>query len=142
MRFSKQTVRQFVEDLSKHKISIKHIAEYMVDVTNQKINVNTLVITSDFALAKKFFDIEYEENKDYVIRYRKSRYGMFIEYENGARITHLTASDNSRGHKGHCAYIDENVDIDFLDMTVRPMFPFGVIEARILQDVLEENGLI
>jgi len=73
--------------------------------------------------------------KGRVLRIRKSNGKCSVEFDNGSFLEIITARENSKGKRIHCALIDDTIDKDFLDCVLKPML-IPYIDKKYINDAI------
>lgn len=69
----------------------------------------------------------YDRMKIKTVRERLSRFGSFIEFENGDQWKMASGTESSRGNKINVSYIDRRIDGEMVQCVIRPCtmaYPF------------------
>ena len=73
--------------------------------------------------------------KSRVVRIRKSNGKSSVEFDNGSFLEIITARENARGKRIHCALIDDTIDKDFVDCVLKPMLR-PLIDKKYINDAI------
>ena len=69
-------------------------------------------------------------NKSDVVTYRKSSLESYMQMINGDIYRALSASQSTRGHKCHKAYVQCGVEPNFVNLIVKPMLVISTLPAE------------
>ena len=58
-----------------------------------------------------------------------------VEFDNGSFLEIITARENARGKRIHCALIDDTIDKDFVDCVLKPMLR-PLIDKKYINDAI------